>query len=105
MDYYLFNTVEALLWFSIASFLAFVAIRRRPESAHLFYSGSVAFFGFGFSDILELFVGSFFEPQNLWLFIWKILNILLIVIVLVWYVIIRLFGEKHGQYKDIKKSA
>lgn len=93
MDYYTFNTIEALFWIVLGlSAYALCNLKDRQYMQLAIYT-SIVFVMFGLSDIAEIFYGSFLEPGLTWLFAWKIANVLAIIYVLSWYVFLRVRGR------------
>lgn len=86
MNYYTFNLWEAIFWIVLGGTgFAMRNIKRRTYKRLAVYA-SVVFILFGLSDILEIFVGNFFESGMYWLLAWKVINALAIILVFYWYV-------------------
>jgi Na+-transporting NADH:ubiquinone oxidoreductase subunit NqrD len=72
----IFNLIEACIWICIGTFLLLIGPKYFNVKIKLILPGSVLFFLFGISDIVEIFSGSWYRPW--WLFAWKVANAVLL---------------------------
>lgn len=80
-----FNSFEALMWLGLGLLLTFVA--RKKEYALYkthFFAVAILFAVFGASDIVEVYSGAWWSPW--WLLIWKTLNAISLLTLMIWLV-------------------
>lgn len=88
-SYTAFNLIEGLFWICLG-LLAFGLSGKVSGALRQFALVNAANLAlFGVSDIVEAFVGSFFEPGREWLFVWKGINVAVLVCAVPWYLAIR----------------
>ncbi len=89
MDFYAFSVTEALFWIilSVTGYLLCNLEHQRYRQLAIY--ASIAFAAFGLSDVAEILHGSFLEPGLVWLFVWKIINIVAILFAFGWYMFLR----------------
>ena len=61
------NVIEACIWFAIATWFLFLALRREPSLKPSFLTFSVTLYFFGISDIIETQTGAWYRPFGLFL--------------------------------------
>lgn len=90
------NAVEAGLWIAIGVFFAVFAITRigrdRAALCRRCWFAFATFVAFGLSDVVELHTGAWWRPW--WLFAWKAVCILALVVLLLDYALRRRGGMK-----------
>lgn len=86
----LFNTIEGFFWIilGVVGLWCYLKLEIKFKTWALFTA--VVLFTFGISDFVQVFYGSFFQPHLLWLFIWKIVDVVGLVVSIIWYILIRL---------------
>lgn len=86
LTYVAFNIIEGFFWIGLG--LLFVYAAKVPTSHKKVFSlvTILTFTLFGISDFVESQVGSFFESGTSWLFIWKVLCVVGLLAITVWYV-------------------
>ncbi len=89
-----FNWIEGSFWFllSLICIALFLKVNRSYRSLAMF--AFVVLFTFGLSDFLEAVYGSFLVAGMEWLYIWKIIDVIGLCVVVVWYLKLRLEGKK-----------
>lgn len=93
-SYVAFNLIEGLFWIALGiALLGFYCRVDLYERRFVLVQGANLFL-FGVSDIVEASIGSFFEPGLEWLFVWKALHVILLVVAIPWYVVIRFQHER-----------
>lgn len=94
MDYVVFNFLEGLFWtlLGISTLYASRKVTETYKTLSLFFS--CILIAFGLSDFAECFFGSFFEPGMLWLFIWKSICVLGLLVGVFRYILLRIFRHK-----------
>ncbi len=89
IGYTLFNTLEALFWMLIGLILFLTVRKVRASLRGTAKWGSWVFVIFGFSDLLEIYIGGFLEPHQRWLFVLKIVCVVALITLLIQYLRIR----------------
>ena len=84
-----FNSLEGLFWLTLGILTAVASayVPLRYKALALF--STVTLVAFGMSDFLQVLYGSFFEPGLEWLLVWKISNAMGLMVIFVWYIILR----------------
>jgi glycerol-3-phosphate acyltransferase PlsY len=62
-----FNVVEAGIWFALATWFLFLAVRRKTSLKRSFLVFALTLFVFGISDIIETQTGAWYKPFGLFL--------------------------------------
>jgi len=62
-----FNVIEAGIWFALATWFLFLAVRRKTSLKKSFLIFSLTLFVFGISDIIETQTGAWYKPFGLFL--------------------------------------
>jgi hypothetical protein len=88
-----FNLVEGFFWIILSALGLCCYIKLGREFKRWSVFSAVVLFTFGISDFLQIIYGSFLQPHLLWLFIWKIIGVIGLVVSAVWYIFIRLRGN------------
>ena len=91
MDYYTrFNLYESIFWIisGITCYLAgkYLPVKYRKISVIALY----IFVLFGISDLVEIKTQGFLYPLVLWLLIWKVLGVISMLTIIIWYFRLRL---------------
>jgi hypothetical protein len=92
MDYFIkFNLLEGIFWIvlGLVVFSLFLSGRFRQRYRSLLLFSSIVLVFFGASDFVEIKIGSFLEPEALWLLWWKIAGVAGLIVAFVWYFKIR----------------
>lgn len=93
----IFNLIEACIWICAGTVLLIVGPKYFNDRLKTILSGSVLFFLFGISDIVEIFSGSWQRPW--WLFVWKVLNAVLLLCLMAYLIKFRKTGRNRpGAY-------
>ena len=84
-----FNVIECIFWLTLsgALFFAYSRVPRKFKKWVLFSSVNILLFGI--SDAVEVYTGGFLHTAQ-WLLLWKLSNVLGLVISIVWYFYLRL---------------
>jgi len=85
-----FNLIEGFFWI----FLGIACLIVSYFKVYRLYKNILLFsvfilITFGISDFFQVVYGSFLVPGMEWLFIWKIINVIGLCIIFVWYLILR----------------
>lgn len=62
-----FNVIESGIWFALATWFLFLAVRRTTSLKRSFLVFSLTLFVFGISDIIETQTGAWYKPIGLFL--------------------------------------
>lgn len=89
IGYDVFNSLEALLWISIALILFFRVSHIPIQLRNNTLWGGVFFAVFGLSDFAEIAIGGIFASNQYWLFAIKIICVIAFVILFVRYTRLR----------------
>ncbi len=89
-----FNWIEGSFWISLSLLCVVLYPKASPSYRSLIRFTFVVLCTFGLSDFVEAVYGSFLVPGMEWLYIWKILDVIGLCIVIVWYLKIRLANKK-----------
>jgi len=65
--HYWFNVFEAAIWFTMATWFLYLALRRRSTLKKAFLVFSVTLYFFGVSDIIETQTGAWYKPFGLFM--------------------------------------
>lgn len=90
MNYATFNLVEGIFWIVLGLAILLVMRKFPIEFRRLSIFSIAVLILFGISDFVESQLGSFFEPGLLWLFAWKALCAIGLIVSVSWYLRIRL---------------
>ncbi|MDO8600034.1 MAG: hypothetical protein Q7R73_00230 [bacterium] len=93
MSYFMFNILEAAFWVGLGCAVLLLRNIKIGIYRQLAIFAFFIFLLFGVSDVLEIYVGNFFEPEMYWLLVWKVLNVIAIIGVFIWYFVLRLRRE------------
>ena len=85
-----FNFLEGCFCLFLAALVVVAYFRAAALYRNLLLFAAVGLFLFGVSDFMQVLYGSFFEPGLWWLYVWKVVNLLWLVVVLPWYVVLRI---------------
>lgn len=84
-----FNTYEALFWLILGLVIFLFKNRLSNKYRDWIIFSSINIFLFGISDIVEVYTGGFLHTTK-WLFYWKAMHVIGLVVSLVWYLKIRM---------------
>ena len=89
-----FNLIEGSFWIGlgIICLAAYLKIKGPYKPLSLF--ATFILITFGISDFIQVALGSFLQPGMSWLFVWKILDVIGLILVIIWYVCLRLPSTK-----------
>lgn len=76
----------------IVSFILYRRVHRRY--ARISIVAGIVLVLFGFSDFCEVLFGSFLQPGMTWLFVWKIVGVIGLASIIVWYLLLRLRSSR-----------
>jgi glycerol-3-phosphate acyltransferase PlsY len=62
-----FNVIEAGIWFALAGWLLFLALKRQSSLKKTFLVFSATLFVFGISDLIETQTGAWYKPFSLFM--------------------------------------
>ena len=89
-SYTLFNLYEAIFWI-IVGITSYVIGRYLPQKYRgISIYSSLIFILFGLSDFIEIKTQGFLYPIVWWLLLWKIICVLAMVHIIIWYLKLRL---------------
>jgi hypothetical protein len=89
ITYEQFNLIEGVFWVLLGIIVFTVYFFCSREYRVLVIAASVVFITFGISDFFEVAYGSFFQPEMKWLIFWKIIDVIGLLSVIVWYLVLR----------------
>ena len=85
-----FNHIEGGFWI-LLGLICVVLYKKSPSAFRwLCLYAAAIFITFGLSDLVEAYYGSFLVPGMEWLLLWKTIDVLGLVSIVVWYSILRL---------------
>jgi hypothetical protein len=85
-----FNFLEGCFWVLLGLVSSWVCGRVSNEYKKLGYFSAFVLITFGISDFVQVLYGSFLQPHLWWLFAWKVISVIGLVAIVVWYLILRL---------------
>lgn len=85
-----FNLIEGVFWLclGIVSLFMYFKVEKKYQSLALF--SVLIFCTFGVSDFFQAVYGSFLIQGMEWLFIWKIIDVIGLCAIPLWYLILRI---------------
>lgn len=85
-----FNLYEGVFWvfLGLVALFTYAQVPRRYRMLCVFIA--IVLITFGVSDFVQVLYGSFLQPQMWWLLIWKIVNVIGLVLCVVWYLFLRI---------------
>ena len=85
-----FNLIEGAFWL-LLGFVCLVFYSKVPSTFRwLCLFAVLVFITFGLSDFVEAYYGSFLVSGMEWLLLWKTVDVLGLVLIVVWYTVLRL---------------
>ncbi len=91
--YVVLNIIEGFFWITLGLVLVKLAKVSASQKRVFSIFSICAFTLFGISDFVESQVGSFLLPNTMWLFVWKILCVIALLVIVYWYLHIRLISK------------
>ncbi len=85
-----FNFIEGLFWVALGLLVLFINDRYGKKYKKLGIFSSVVLITFGVSDFVQVLYGSFFQPSLWWLFLWKIVDVVGLIVMVFWYLFLRI---------------
>jgi hypothetical protein len=89
-DYTLFNLYEAIFWIILGAFCYVIGKYLSPKYKSISIFSSFIFILFGISDFIEIKTQGFLYPIIWWLLVWKVVGVIAIVFLIIWYLRLRL---------------
>jgi len=91
MDSYVtYNLYEAVFWIAVGVICYFGSKYLPCKYKKILISASLILPLFGLSDLVEIKTQGFLYPVIWWLLMWKIISVILIMFLIVWYLKLRL---------------
>lgn len=85
-----FNSIEGCFWI-LLGVIPLLLYKRIPLQYKTFsISSSIVLITFGLSDFAQVIYGSFFQPGLEWLYFWKIVNVIGLIVLVIWYLYVRI---------------
>jgi O-antigen/teichoic acid export membrane protein len=84
-----FNFIEACFWIFLGLITLCFYFKVDKKFKYLSLFASLVLITFGLSDLAEVYFGSFLVPGMAWLYFWKIIDVIGLIVVLVWYLLLR----------------
>jgi hypothetical protein len=85
-----FNVIEGCFWMALglACLVIYVYVPNKYKRVAIF--SVLTLITFGLSDFFEAIYGSFLIPGMEWLYIWKIVDVIGLCGIFIWYMILRI---------------
>lgn len=88
IDY--FNLIEGIFWVGLGMVVLFIYSRLEKTYQVIALFAAFILVTFGISDFIQVAYGSFLVEGMEWLFIWKVIDVIGLCIVVLWYLILRI---------------
>jgi len=85
-----FNFIEGCFWILLGLLCLYLYFKVAGKYKRISLFSSATLVTFGISDFMQVLYGSFFQPGMLWLYIWKAVDVIALVLVFVWYLVLRI---------------
>ena len=94
IDFYTFSLLEGVFWIALSFVVVFYFLKEMPDKYSFLgaYTGATLFI-FGITGFLETYIGEFMLYPAEWIFIMKVITVLLQVAAIYWYIHLQLKGK------------
>jgi hypothetical protein len=89
-----FNLAEGVFWLTLGFISATASLRVTDMYKKLTLYLTFVLLTFGASDFVQVLYGSFLVPGMEWLFIWKIIDVIALGVIVLWYLKLRFDDKK-----------
>ncbi len=91
-----FNLIEGGFWIVLGFVCLIIYFKNKSIYKNISLFSSFILITFGISDFFQVAYGSFLVPGMEWLFIWKIIDVIGLFAILIWYIILKIRIQKNN---------